>query len=398
MNVYVENHRLICELEGRMDSVNAAGMEAEILEALSRYPGLPLCLDAERLQYISSSGIRVLIRLFKACPEGLSVRNASSDVYDVFDVTGLAERLSVKKKYRTLSVEGAPIIGEGAFGTVYRIDGDTVVKVFRNGEASLPVIENEQRSAREAFLIGLPTAIPFDIVRVGQQYGAVYELIDARNCNDIVIQEPERLDGLIRAYADLIRSLHGLSADPGRLRSARDIYLANLDVLGALLPADVCQRLRALLEALPEDLHLVHGDIQMKNVMLSGDEMLLIDLDHICTGDPVFEFASLYAAYVAFNEDDPDNAMQFFGIDREIIERIYRDALKAYLGPMDEQARRQAEQRASLVGYLRFLAILVIELKDVHTELRKTQIRRATERLTELAFAVDDLRLLGGRA
>ena len=132
--------------------------------------------------------------------------------------------------------------------------------------------------------------------------------------------------------------------------------------------------------------------------MLSGDVMLLIDLDHICTGDPVFEFASLYAAYVAFNEDDPDNAMQFFGIDREIIERIYRDALKAYLGPMDEQARRQAEQRASLVGYLRFLAILVIELKDVHTELRKTQIRRATERLTELAFAVDDLCLLGGRA
>ena len=41
--------------------------------------------------------------------------------------------------------------------------------------------------------------------------------------------------------------------------------------------------------------------------MISRGEMILIDMDHLALGDPVFEFAGLFAAYIAFNEDDPDD-------------------------------------------------------------------------------------------
>lgn len=111
----------------------------------------------------------------------------------------------VQKQKRRLSVEGCEIIGKGTFGTVYRLDDDTVVKVFADGEASLPMIEWEKERARAAFLLGIPTAIPFDIVQVGDQYGAVYEMIRARNCIDLVREDPASLDWLIPKFAELIK-------------------------------------------------------------------------------------------------------------------------------------------------------------------------------------------------
>ena len=63
MKSYIKNGRLVIELERRMDSNNSAQMEQEITQILDQHPGLPLTLDAEKLRYISSSGLRVLMEL-----------------------------------------------------------------------------------------------------------------------------------------------------------------------------------------------------------------------------------------------------------------------------------------------------------------------------------------------
>ena len=93
----------------------------------------------------------------------------------ILDTTGMTGLLDVRRKMREISVEGCEIIGSGAVGTVYRLDEDTVVKVYRDKEKSLPLIEEERKAAQQAFLMGIPTAIPFDTVKVGEQYGAVFE-------------------------------------------------------------------------------------------------------------------------------------------------------------------------------------------------------------------------------
>ena len=80
------------------------------------------------------------------------------------------------KKLRNISIEGCEQIGTGSSGTVYRIEPDAIVKVFYPG-IGLDRIEREQNNARTAFVNGINTAIPFDIVRVGNLYGTVYELI-----------------------------------------------------------------------------------------------------------------------------------------------------------------------------------------------------------------------------
>ncbi len=39
------------------------------------------------------------------------------------------------------------------------------------------MIKNEQRLAKRAFVKGVPTAISYDIVKVGDKYGSVFELL-----------------------------------------------------------------------------------------------------------------------------------------------------------------------------------------------------------------------------
>ena len=358
---------------------------------MAAQPGLPLTLDAEGLDYISSSGLRVLMRLAKELGGDLSVTNVSPEMSDVFHITGMDTVLNVEKRMRRVDIAGCPVLGQGAFGTVYRLDGDTIVKVYRGGEAALPIIRQETARARQAFVSGVPTAIPFDIVRVGDEYGSVFEMIDAQNCNDIVLANPAALDDLLPRYAGFLKRLHSLEAAPGQLPETRDVWLENLAKFAPCLDPATYERLAELLRAMPRDLHLVHGDIQMKNVMLSSGEFTLIDMDKLSTGNPAFEFGPLYATYVAFNEDNPDNARQFLGIDRETAEKTFYGTLRAYLGGMDEAAYAAAEQKARVLGYLRFLTILAVEMADVHTPLKELQVRHAAEHLKALAFQVEDL-------
>ena len=67
------------------------------------------------------------------------------------------------------------MLGRGSNGTIYRISEDTVVKVYPRGDA-LSDIRHEREMVRRALVLGIPTAISYDVVSVGDGYGAVFEL------------------------------------------------------------------------------------------------------------------------------------------------------------------------------------------------------------------------------
>ncbi|MBR2390223.1 MAG: STAS domain-containing protein, partial [Mogibacterium sp.] len=157
MNTSWDNEKLTIELEGRIDSGNASDVESEINEAMTDKDPSAVVLDAEGLEYISSAGLRVILRLRKKHPD-LSVINVKSDVFEVFEMTGFTEMMKVEKAYRKVSVEGCEEIGRGANGSIYRIDKDNVVKVYNNPDA-LDDIQHEREVARLALILGIPTAI-----------------------------------------------------------------------------------------------------------------------------------------------------------------------------------------------------------------------------------------------
>lgn len=91
-------------MEGRIDSSNALSVEKAIINAVEKHPGAELALDANDLEYISSAGLRVLMKLRKQAKRALPVLNVSPEVYEIFEVTGFTELLDVKKRLREVSV------------------------------------------------------------------------------------------------------------------------------------------------------------------------------------------------------------------------------------------------------------------------------------------------------
>lgn len=48
-------------------------------------------------------------------------------------MTGFTEMISIKKAFRTISVEGCKVLGEGSFGITYKLNNDTIVKLYKKG-------------------------------------------------------------------------------------------------------------------------------------------------------------------------------------------------------------------------------------------------------------------------
>ena len=388
MKSFEENSLLVICLEGRIDSSNAQEMQEEIDRILMENPGKDFLFDAENLAYISSAGLRILLKVHKNVKSGVTLRNVSPEVYEVLEVTGFTTFLNVKKKPRAISVEGCPVIGKGAVGEVYRLDADTIVKVYNIDNLSM--IENEQIRSRQAFLKGIPTAIPFDIVKVGDRYGSVFEMIKAVNCNDLLVAEPGRLEEITGMYAAFLKQVHSALSEPGELPDAREEYIRYLDTAAAVLPADTCERIRTLIREMPEDLHVVHGDIQLKNVMLSDGEMILIDMETLSCGNPVFDLAGMYMAYVAFLEDEPDNSLKFLGLPGETCEKLFFGTLRRYLNAEDEEAFRASVDKITLLGYVRFLFVLSL-IGGGNPDCHDRRIAHSREHLEELSARVTEL-------
>ena len=239
----MKEEKMTIALTGRIDSNNAAAAEQEILAKLGGERDCTVILDADKLEYISSAGLRVILHLKKTFSD-LRIVNVNPEVYEIFDMTGFTEMMEVQKAYRCIDVEGCEIIGKGFYGTVYRIDPETIVKVYNTPDC-IPIIKNEQRLAKRAFVKGVPTAISYDIVKVGDNYGSVFELLKASTFNDWLIHQPEQFDTILHQYVDFLKVVHSAEMDAGTIPMARDTFIGYLDVIAEYLTKEQSDKLRS---------------------------------------------------------------------------------------------------------------------------------------------------------
>lgn len=347
-----ENNALTVALNGRIDSSNAAEAEKEIVSVTEGFTG-DLLLDAEKLSYLSSAGLRVVLRL-KKMNKTTRIVNVSSDLYEIFDMTGFTEMMDISKAYRKISIDGCEVIGEGANGVVYRIDPDTIVKVYKNHDA-LEEIKNERELARKAFVMGVPTAIPYDVVQVGEYYGSVFELLNAKSFAKLMIENPEQTEEYARQSVEILKTMHATMLKPGELPDKKAEALVWAEFCRDHLPADVGDKLVKLVSDVPVTLNMLHGDYHIKNIMQQNGENLLIDMDTLAMGHPIFEFAAIFLAYIGFSSIDHNNVKGFLGIPYEQAQRFWKATLRYYFDTEDKDALQEIENKAAVIGYSRVL-------------------------------------------
>jgi len=382
----VTDNELVLQVTGRIDSSNADAFDADLTNAMEGHDGLNVVIDAGGIEYISSAGLRVLLKIIRNT--SLKIVEVSPDVYDILDMTGFVELMDVQKAYRVISVDGCEVIGQGANGKVYRIDDETIVKVYKNPDA-LPEIQRERELARTAFVLGIPTAIPYDVVRVGEGYGSVFELLNAKSFAKLLNDGVKTVDEIAELSVNLLKLIHGTEVKEGTLPEMKDQIMKWVTFLDGHLPAEQYDKLYSLVDAVPVSNMMMHGDCHIKNIMLMNGETLLIDMDTICTGNPIFELAQLHNAYVGFSEIDNEHIKSFLGIDYVTSNKLWHKILSLYLETEDEERIQEVNSKAMLIGTARIMRRAIRRLGE--EELAAKQIEVSRKHIEELLPKIDTL-------
>ena len=341
---------------GRLDTSVSTEIKSEIDKNLATAENInSLTMDAEGLEYISSSGLRILLVLAKSY-KNFKVVNVNPDVYDVLNMTGFSKIINVERALRQLSIDGCEQIGVGGVGTVYRLDGDTIIKVFREG-TTIDEVRKEITMSKEAFVMGTPTAISFDIVKVGSQYGLVYELLNAETLSSCIKRAPERIDEYARQYANLFRQLHSIEvpADsnvPDAIEHERQQILH----IRRYFPQESIDLLLQILDTIPTGNRLLHLDLQVKNTMMQDNELMLIDMGEMGYGHPVLDLGHAYSSMVLLIGDYDKT----IGIPRELGNKFWDLAINYYFEGLPADVIEQRKAQIDVVARIRNFSWLAL--------------------------------------
>ena len=362
MKTAAENGNLRIYLEPRVDSSNAGAFEKALFSAIDSATETPPVLDAEALTYISSAGLRVLMKLRKRYRTPVTVENVSRDVYEIFETTGFTELLNIKKALRCLSIDGLEPIGEGATAKVYRLDAETIVKVFHSNVDYDTMIGREIEKARSAFVSGVPTAIPYDVVRVGEQYGTVYELLNARNLAGLLVEDREHRDTLIRQFAETVKEMHTIEVDPNRFESIKATTMGALPALvGTVCTAEELEEIRKIFENVPDRRTFVHADCHPGNIMIQDGKPKFIDLSTSGMGHPIYDMMSMYQIYHLNSQTEKGRmgSPLLRALSAEEAEQIWQTFLSAYLDTEDAAILKKAQEQIDCFTSARFLFVAI---------------------------------------
>ena len=98
VKIVEQNAEKILVIEGRVDTVTSADLETAVSQIWDE-PAITLVFDCTQMEYISSSGLRVVLKAHKQVVAGggkFILRNLSREVRSVFDLTGFSRILTIE--------------------------------------------------------------------------------------------------------------------------------------------------------------------------------------------------------------------------------------------------------------------------------------------------------------
>lgn len=320
----------------KIDSKNCFEVEQDIFSQISKAEDFShLYLNADQLEYISSVGLRMLLKLSKQYKE-IHLINVGPVPYEVFDITGFTGFMDIRRRIRSVSVSGCPVIGVGSNSVVYKLDEEKVLKLYNSG--TMPeLVQKESDAAHNAFILGFPTAIPYEIVKEESTgiHGIVFELVVQGSLSDAIKADYTNFAVYAEKFANLVTTINRIEDENDKFPRITTLYHVFLDELP--INAEYKKKLHDFLNLIPERNTMIHGDLHPKNIVIYEDEFLTIDMPQISHGHPLFELLSVYHNLIYCPQLDLHIAERFFGCNKEDSKKLWDEVLKHCLGTEDPE-------------------------------------------------------------
>lgn len=355
--------KLTVALNGRLDTATAPSVDKEIELLLQQYPETQsLIVDAEKLAYISSSGLRIMLKYKKQIAQ-FGIINTSLEVYNVFEMSGFSRIMDISKSLRKIDLTDKKVLAAGGMGAVYKISEEEIIKV-NHLAGSDEDLADEMRRAKAAFVAGIPTAISYDVVDCGDgRKGVIYEALNSETLSERIDQHPEDMDWCIDQYVNLLRTLHSTTPEPGTFDKMKDIFAKRYEQTAQYLTTQEMDKVLRMLDAIPEAGTLIHGDAHPKNILLNGPEgakePMFIDMADMGTGHPIFELSGIALATLRHRmmPDDP-NFKFTIGLSMQQARSFVSKAISKLYHISGEKEIYEMEDRLYRLGFLKRVSII----------------------------------------
>ena len=295
------------------------------------------------------------------------------------------------KKYQQYSIEGLRKIGHGAKADVYRYNDEIILKVY-NEKNTFKDIEREIYLARSAFVAGIPTAISFGIVTVGDRYGSVFELLECDSFSQLIAKDTYRVKYYAKIMAELARQFHSTDGSAIDLPDGKDEVYEWIS--GGIAHEDeaLAEKIKTLVDEIPNVSTMIHGDFHTGNIMMQETEPFLIDMDNLAHCHPIIELAGLYMFYVGFGELDPSFIENFMGFSYDVSKDFFYEFIRNYLDTDDPEELQKVVEKAALLCYVRLMRRVYkqgLNLSEENAKARDfymSQINKILPRIDNLYF------------
>lgn len=198
-----------------------------------------------------------------------------------------------------INVKNLKKIGEGGNGAVYQLGEDQIIKVYREG-IDLSEIEEEKKKSKAAFVLGVPTAISFEVIEVENSYGIIFEMLNGKTIAEVMNQSPQKLEEYTVKFAALAKQLHSIEIPedneffPARKEVLKE-KVQGLSFLSDNQKNNICSYLDQELDN--SQRFCLHCDLHTKNVFVCNEELLLIDVGDLSYGEPILDVANMLKSY-----------------------------------------------------------------------------------------------------
>ena len=273
---------------------------------------------------------------------------------------------------REISIKGAKKVCQAVTYESYMVDDETMVTVFTSPKA-LDAIEQQKANAREALTLGVPALFSFDVVKVGDQYGVIYEDLHAKSLGQQIMDDKGNFDHYVELYTDFIKGLHAVRVTPGVIPSVKDNFYRDINAMGDLITEEEKDKARAIVAAAPDGDSFLSQMLAPTNIRYQDDELFLNDFSHISYGSPFFDLSGVTISLAQSAEVDIPESMRYlvYNMDRESAVRLCEGLLRRYYDVQSE------EQYQRIYRLMRFFGLVKVMLAPVAAPSLDERYKRA---------------------
>lgn len=269
---------------------------------------------------------------------------------------------------KEISTEGLKVIGQGVTGTIYKLNEDQILKLYH---PSVPIeeIKKQRDIALTAYEKGISTAKVFEMVTSNGQHGVIFEYLKTGTLMAAIGGDTQRRLGYGTKMGSLLKKLHDTSFDAGQFQSIREMAVGNILRCREYLSDEQMQELTDYLDNYEKQTRLLHGDFHENNIMVRDGELVLIDLDSMCSGSPVADFAQMYCSY---KTPLPPEIAKKLNITPEITQEFLYNILKAYFTDATDDKIKEYDELFTQAGkYHRFFFPLLKAKPEQKDDIKK---------------------------